>query len=208
LTATPRRYGLLLLAGALAFASACDQPPLKEVAAAERQVDAARKEGADRYAPERLREATAALDQARKQIEAREYRAALSSASDAAERARQAAQTVKAARVVARSRADLAALEARSALDAADTVYQESLAAKVAEQAFTSLREKTAALRASLEEVAAHLQREELLEAADRAASVKLEATALPDLYRAARATWEAEHPRGGRPRARAPRRR
>ena len=199
------RRGAVLAALVLAT-SGCDQPPVKEIAAAERQIEAARKEGADRYVPDRLREAVAALEQARRQMEARDYRSALSSASDAAERARQAAQGVKPARDAARTRVEIAIVETLSALDAADAIRRQALAAKVPEQAFAGLGEKAVGLRRGLAEVSGLLRREEVLEAADRASSLKVEAAGLPDAYRAARTRWEEQHPKG-RPRARTPRR-
>jgi hypothetical protein len=198
------RRGALL--AVLVLASGCDQPPLKEVAAAERQIEAARQAGADRYTPDRLREAVAALEQARKQLEARDYRSALSSASDAAERARVAADGVKAARNAARMRVELGIVEALAALDAADAIRKQAVAAKIPEQAFAGPREKADGVRRGLRDVSLLLQKDEVLEAAERADAVKVEAAAMPETYRAARAQWEEDHPRG-RPRARAPRR-
>jgi hypothetical protein len=190
-----RRAALLVLV--VFGAVACDQPPLKEIAAAEEQVAAARKAGADRWAADRMKEADAALAQARQHVQGRDYRAALSSASDAAERARQAVQGVKAARAAARARAEAAVTDARASLAAADTAHQHALIAKVPEAAFEELRTKAVAVRHGLEEVAALLEKDDLLAAADRAEALKAEASTLPEVARTARA-------RGGRaPRAR-----
>ena len=60
----------VVLIAALA-AAACDQPPVKEIAAAEQQVERARGMGAERYAPERWTQAEAALALARQRLEGR-----------------------------------------------------------------------------------------------------------------------------------------
>ena len=50
-----RRFFAVLLP--LLALSACDQPPTKEIAAAEAQIEQARQAGAERFAPDRWREA-------------------------------------------------------------------------------------------------------------------------------------------------------
>jgi hypothetical protein len=194
-----RRAAFLALV--LFAAAGCDQPPLKEIAAAEAQVDAARKAGADAWAADRIKEADAALAQARRHVQGRDYRAALSAASDAAERARGAIQAVKVAREAARGRTEVAVTDARASLAAADAAHQQALLARVPEAAFEELRTKAVAVRHGLEEVAALLEKDDLQAAADRAEALKAEAAQLPEVARAARTRGAGRGRAGTRPR-------
>jgi hypothetical protein len=78
-----RRFFAVLLPLALC---ACDQPPTKEISAAEAQIEEARQAGAERFVPDRWREAQGALATARAKVQAKDYRAALSAANDAVQR--------------------------------------------------------------------------------------------------------------------------
>ncbi len=75
-----------LIAALLSFA--CDQPPIKEIAAAEAELRKASAAAADVYVAERYAEADAALQDARRRVGEKDYRGALSSAMEAADRAR------------------------------------------------------------------------------------------------------------------------
>ena len=77
-----RRILALMLPVALV---ACDQPPTKEIAAAEAQIEQARQAGAERFVPDRWRDAQAALATAHSKVQQKDYRGALSAANDAAE---------------------------------------------------------------------------------------------------------------------------
>ena len=192
---------------ALAFAAAlllcsCEQPPNKELAAAEKQVELARQAGADHYAPARLHEAEAAVEDAHRKVAEKDYRGALSSASDAADKAKGAAKAAAAARALTKGAAEVAQAEARIALDEAAQVKAEALKAKVPEAAFEELEPRTRKLSQDLEAAAATLKRGDLLEAQKASASIKAEAAALPAAYRGAVDAWQAAHPKG---RARVP---
>jgi len=181
---------------------ACEQPPNKEIAAAERQVEQARKAGADQYAPARLQEADAAIRDAHRKVDEKDFRGALSSAMDAADKARSAGKAAAAAKTLARGSAEMGQAEARILLDEAAQVRQEAVKAKVPDAAFEELDPRTRKVTEDLEAITAILKRGDLLEAQRAAAAVKTEAAALAGQYRAAVEAWEAAHPKG---RGRAP---
>jgi hypothetical protein len=181
---------------------ACEQPPDKEVAAAEKQVEMARQAGAEQYAPARLHEAEAAVQDAHRKVTEKDYRGALSSASDAADKAKGAAKAAIAAKALTKGAAEVAQAEARIALDEAAQVKAEALKDKVPEAAFEELEPRAQKLSQDLEAAAATLKGGALLEAQKASASIKTEAVALPAAYRAAVDAWQAAHPKG---RARVP---
>jgi hypothetical protein len=176
---------------------ACEQPPNKEIAAAERQVEQALKAGADQYAPARMQEADAAIRDAHRKVDEKDYRGALSSAMDAADKARGAARAASAAKALARGAAETAQAEARVLIDEAARIRQEAVKAKVPDAAFEDLEPRSRKLSADLEAAAATLKRGDLLEAEKASASVKTEAAALPAAYRAAVDAWQEAHPKG-----------
>lgn len=180
----------------------CEQPPNKEVAAAEKQVEQARQAGAEQYAPARLHEAEAAMEDAHRKIAEKDYRGALSSCSDAADKAKGAAKAAAAAKALTRGAAELAQAEARIALEEAAKIKAEAMKDKVPEAAFEELEPRAQKVGQDLEAAAATLKRGELIEAQKASASVKTEAMALSAQYRGAVETWQAAHPKG---RARVP---
>ena len=194
------RRSLLFLA-VFALCS-CEQPPNKEIVAAEKQLDDARKAGADQYAPARLQEADAAIRDAHRKVDEKDYRGALSSAMDAAEKARSATKAAAAARTLARGAAEMAQAEARIMLDEAAHIREEAVKARVPDTAFEELEPRARKVNEDLEAVSAILKRGDILEAQRAAAAVKTEAAALPAQYRSAVEAWEAAHPKG---RGRAP---
>jgi hypothetical protein len=192
----------LVLIACLALCS-CEEPPNKELVAAESQVELARQAGAEQYAPARLHEAEAAMEDARRKIGEKDYRGALSSASDAADKAKGAAKAAAAAKALTRGTAEMAQAEARIALDEAAQIKAEAIKEKVPEAAFEQLEPRAQKLSQDLEAAAATLKRGDLLEAQKASASLKTEATALPAAYRGAVDAWQAAHPRGRRATAR-----
>jgi hypothetical protein len=106
---------IVLIAGLILCA--CDQPPTKEIAAAEAALTAAEQQGAAQYAPERFDAARTALQEAQRRLQAQEYRAALSAANDAAEKARAAGKSADTAKQLTQSAAESARDEARILLD-------------------------------------------------------------------------------------------
>jgi hypothetical protein len=191
---------ILALVVPLALA-ACDQPPTKEIAAAEAQLEQARQAGAERFAPERWRDAEAALGAARSKVQQKDYRGAFSSANDAADKARAAVQAVAAARANAKGAADLAQREIGVFLEEVEQVRQEALTAKLPEEAFAEVQARVEEVREGVTRVTDTLSRGEVLEAQKTAAELRAQAAALPEAFRAARTKWEEEHPKGRRPR-------
>jgi hypothetical protein len=191
-----RRFFAVLLPLALC---ACDQPPTKEVSAAEAQIEEARQAGAERFVPDRWREAQAALVTARAKIQEKDYRAALSAANDAAEKGRLAAQGVATAKAHAVRAAELAQREIGIFMEEIEQARQEAIVAKVPDEAFVEVEPRLAEVRDGLQRVSDTLQKGDVLEAQKAAAELRAQAADLPAAFRDARALWEEEHPPKGR---------
>jgi HEPN domain-containing protein len=191
-----RRFFTVLLP--LLALSACDQPPTKEIAAAEAQIEQARQAGAERFAPDRWREAQTALATARAKVQEKDYRAALSAANDAAEKSRLAVQGVATARAHAVRAAELAQREIGIFMEEIEQARQEALVAKVPEEAFAEVEPRLAEVKEGLQRVADTLAKGDVLEAQKAAAELRAQAADLPAAFRDARALWEEEHPPKG----------
>src|ERR1051325_3181481 len=101
------------------LASACAEPPNKEIGQAQGAVDAARAAGADRYATAEYTAATQALKEAGDAVTQRDYRLALNHAIESREHAQNAARQAAETRArlrgdVERSMAQVAALVAQA----------------------------------------------------------------------------------------------
>jgi hypothetical protein len=180
--------------------AACDQPPTRELGAAESALADARSQGADVFAAERFKEAEAALASARQKADQKDYRGALSSAVDAAEKAKAAAAGVPSAKVLLRSGAETVQAEAQAALDEAAGIREEAKKGRVPEAAFEALVSRTAEVEAGLKTLAGLLEQGELIEAQKAGAELKARAAGLAADYRAALDKWNEEHPRSRRP--------
>jgi hypothetical protein len=180
---------------------ACDQPPTKEIAAAEAQIEQARQAGAEKFVPDRWRDAQAALAAAQAKVQQKDYRGALSAANDAADKGRGAVQAVAAAKANAKGAAELAQREFGVFREEIDQVRQEAVTAKVPEEAFAEVQPRVDEIREGLQRVSDTLGRGEVIEAQKAAAELRAQAADLPAAFRDARAQWEEEHPKGRRPR-------
>jgi hypothetical protein len=178
-------------------ASACDQPPLKEIEAAEEQVARARQEGAREYAPERFQQAEDALVLARARMQDRDYRGALSAANDAADRARAAIALVEPARREAQASAELALGEIRTALDRAATERAAAVKAGVPRARLVELDARVDKAKAAAAEAQTRMKSPDALRLKSDVDELRTEVAPLADLYRALRTQ--------GRPRASAP---
>ncbi len=136
-----RVLGSLLLA---MVATACGEPPNKELHQAQGAIDAARAAGAETYAPEELKGAVDALARAQDAVGQRDYRLALNHALDSRERAQAAAKRAADERATARSDAE------RLLADTTAAISVGVLRLKAAEDAHTPA-EGTASLRAALD---------------------------------------------------------
>jgi hypothetical protein len=186
----------VVLIAALA-AAACDQPPVKEITAAEQQVERARAAGAERYAPERWAQAQAALILARQRLEGRDYHGALSAANDAAESARVAIESVGPARSAVRKAAQDVVAEVRTMLDRATAERAAAVKAGVPKGSLAALDGRAQRAAQDLAVAVRQLGSDRLDEVGPLLAELRTEVTPLPDLYREARTLWEATHPRG-----------
>src|ERR1700687_907238 len=99
-------FPVVLTFCAALFASACGEPPTREMDQAQGAIDAARAAGADRYATEEYQAAVDALKQAQDAVEQRDYRLALNHALDSRERAQVAAKQAADQQVTLRSGAE------------------------------------------------------------------------------------------------------
>ena len=181
--------------------SACEQPPSKEIAAAEAALEQARKDGADTFAPDQFREAQAALAAAQQKVAAKDYRGALSSALDAVEKSRSASIAAGSARALARSNAELAESNARIALDEVAEIRAQAAKAKVPDQAFAELLPRLQEAEAAVEAVSKALAAGDLATAQKLAGELKEKVTPVPGLFREARVQWDAQ--KGRRPKRR-----
>jgi hypothetical protein len=188
----------IVLIAALA-AAACDQPPVKEIAAAEQQVERARAVGAERYAPERWQQAEAALALARQRLEGRDYRGALSAANDAAESARVAIENTAPAKAATRKTAELAVGEVRTMLDRATAERAAALKAGVPRGSVAALDARAQRTAEQLSVAVRQLGAGKLDDVEPLLADLRTEVTLLPDLYRDARTQWESKHHQRGR---------
>jgi hypothetical protein len=191
-----RRAAIVLAACAIA---ACDQPPVKEIAAAEQQVGRAKTAQADHYAPERFGHAEAALATARAKLRERDYRSALSAANDAAESARVAMEATGPAKAAARKEAELAVVEVRTMIERATTERNAALEAGVPRASLAAAETRLTRVAQQVTQIGERLGRgdDEIPYLAGLLASLRTEVTPLPDVIRQARTTWEAKHPKG-----------
>jgi hypothetical protein len=183
------------------LAVGCEQPPTKEIAGAEAALAQAREAGADTFAPEQFREAQAALADAQRKVQASDYRGALSSALDAAEKSRAASVAAGSARALARSNVELAESQAQIALDEVAEIRAQATKAKVPDKAFEELLPKVAEGQAAVEAVSKALASGDILTAQKLAVALKNSVTPLPGLFREARVQWDAQ--KGRKPKRR-----
>ena len=112
-----RRFPLSLALVAALAATACGDPPEKEMQQAQGAIDAARAAGADQYAADEFAAAQAALQRANDAVGQRDYRLALNNALDARERAQNAAKQAADGKAIARTEAEHALGTTTSALN-------------------------------------------------------------------------------------------
>jgi hypothetical protein len=101
------RRAVVAICAAL-LATSCSEPPQKEIDRAQGAIEAARAAGAEQYATEPFTAATTAMEQTRDAVAQRDYRLALSRATDANERALEAARQAANGKARARSEAEAA----------------------------------------------------------------------------------------------------
>ncbi|HXB54596.1 MAG TPA: hypothetical protein VN461_07425 [Vicinamibacteria bacterium] len=194
--ALPREACTLLAA---LWLGACNHPPLKEVAAAESLLEQARTEGAQEFAPERWKEAQEALRTAKARLQDRDYRGAISSATEAAERSRAAGQAAIAGKAAARQAVEADRAEVDAVLAELASLREQATKAKVPDAVLAEVEGAAAAVNEGMREAETRLQQGDLLAAQALAAELKARAAPLTTAFRQAQVKWEAAHPRGGR---------
>lgn len=199
LPARSARLALPILAALVL--GACDEPPTREVTAAENALALARQAGADRYAAERYHEAETAIGEAKRKIQEKDYRGALSAATDAAEKARNAAQQAASAKTLGRSATEVTVAEVRAALDEIASIREEATTDKVPDKVFEELVPLVDEIGQGLEAVSKSLEAGEILEAQKSASDLKARVAPLSGRFHEALDAWQAAHPkRGARP--------
>jgi hypothetical protein len=168
------------------------------VAAAESLLEQARSEGAQEFAPERWKEAQEALRMAKARLQDKDYRGAISSATEAAERSRAAGQAAVAGKLAARQAVGADRSEVDAVLAELASLRERAARAKVPEAVLAEVEGAAVAVREGMREVESRLEKGDLLAAQGLAAELKAQAAPLPTAFRQAQVKWEAAHPRGG----------
>lgn len=184
---------------------ACGEPPTREIEAARSALGRARDAGAERFAPERFKEAVAALDAAQTKLEAKDYRAALSAAADAGEKSRGALQAAEAGRILAKGGAETSVVEVQALFDDVKAVKDEASEAKVPGKAFEDLDRELEEAQRAAGMIGETLAQGDFAEAQKAATELKAKIVDLPDRYRQAVEAWNQAHSRnrGGKPASR-----
>lgn len=121
-------------------ASACGDPPDKEIQQAQGAIDTAKAAGADQYARDELAAAEKALKDANDAVGDRDYRLALNHALDAREHAQTAAKQAGDGKAAARADADRVLRDAVQALDEARARLKAAEAARVTPRTLADAR--------------------------------------------------------------------
>ena len=126
-----RRLLVAITVMASLLATACGDPPDKEMQQAQGTIDAARAAGADRYAHDEFAAAEAALKKSQEAVAQRDYRLALNLALDSRERAQNAAKEAADHKAQARSDAEHVLADVMAALNDAHTKLKSAETARV-----------------------------------------------------------------------------
>ena len=148
-------------------ASACGDPPDKEIQQAQGAIDAARAAGADQYAHDELAAAAKSLKDANDAVNDRDYRLALNYALDAREHAQTAAKQAGDGKAAARADADRLLRDASQALAEARRGLTRAEAAHVAPRTLTDARRLIADGEATLQKARAAFQAGDYADVAD-----------------------------------------
>lgn len=142
-------------------ASACGEPPAKEMYQAQGAIDAARAAGAAEYAPEELAAADAALTRAREAASQRDYRLALNNALDARDRAHNAAKSAAIKRAALRGDVERAIAEVALAVEQLQGRLKAAEGARVPLRQLAGAHEIARAAQTAVQEARTALSRDE-----------------------------------------------
>lgn len=135
----------------LAMLAACSAPPDKERGQAEGAIAAARAASADVYAPTELQAAEAALARYDAAVAQKDYRAALSAALDARDRAYEAASHASAAKADARGKAEQLLQALDDLIQTGNRRLTGAIPPRISGAAGTRVRQAVASATASLQ---------------------------------------------------------
>jgi len=161
------RRALLPLAVVLLVASACGDPPDKELHQAQGAIDAARAAGAEEYAAAELTAAQTALGLAKEAVSQRDYRLALSHALDAGRSAQSAAREAADQKALVRSEAERAITDLTAAVNEAEARIKTLRAVRTAAAAVAAAEATLAEVKRALQEARTALAAQKYLEARD-----------------------------------------
>jgi Domain of unknown function (DUF4398) len=153
----PRSLLVLIFCTAF-FASACGDPPTREMDQAQGAIDAARAAGADRYATEEYRAAVEALKQAQEAVTQRDYRLALNHAIDSRERAQNAAKDAAGQQATLRSGAERRLGEVTAVLAQANQRLAAAEASRVPHKSLAAVRATMASADVSLQKAGTKIE--------------------------------------------------
>ena len=162
----------------LLVASACAEPPSKEMHQAQGAIDAARAAGAEQYAPAEFKAAVDALTQADVAVAAKDYRLALASALDSRERAQMAAKAAVDARARARGDAERALAETTAAVDRAEARLKAPDIPKFPRRTVVAVETQVSTARKRLQEARAALENESYEQVRESCAAISSEINA------------------------------
>ncbi len=154
-----------LLVSLCAFATACGDPPEKEMQLAQSAIDAARAAGSDQYAHQEFTAAVEALKHAHQAAADRDYRQALNYALDARERAQISAKEAADNRAAARVSAEQALAEVNATLGIAQKRLADLENRRVPARFLSDARKQLDATERQVQEARAAFDRGEYPEA-------------------------------------------
>src|SRR5262245_56587741 len=155
-----------------AFATACGDPPDREMQQAQAAIDAAKAGGADVYAHDEFTAAQEALQHANEAVAQRDYRLALNNALDARERAQNAAKEAGDGKAAARADAERSVAAAGAALVEARSRLKAAEAARVSARALNEHRRALTGAEQSVQKARAELAKGDYLGANESAKDV------------------------------------
>ncbi len=150
----------VLLLAVLVLATACAEPPSKEMHQAQGAIDAARAAGAEQYAADELNAAITWLAQADEAVTANDYRLALANALNSREQAQAAAKAAVDARARARGNAERLLAEAVAVIERAQAHLATPAVARLPRRTLAPAEAAIASATSTLQEARTALEHE------------------------------------------------
>jgi hypothetical protein len=166
-----RRSSAWLVAALLA--SACAEPPTKEIGQAQGAIDTARAAGADRYAADEFAAATQALQQSNDAVGERDYRLALNRAIESREHAQNAARQAAESRAKLRGDVERAMAEVAGLLAQANSRMAAAENARLPRRSLRDAQQALAQVNADVQKAGAAMQADDYMGAQPALIGVK-----------------------------------